>query len=203
MDRENYVTPETDNALRWVRLMLAIAPEEHEAKILEGEIFNQSWEQAAAESSARRHQEALDIYRRLLEEYPEPPIDRTLVQQKIERETRKLDLLRQMQAPYYLRLKHRIGPRFLIFGSRENRGVLKVDGFGIEFQSTEEHSFKVAFDAFKSVKSEKGKLYLEGIGVPDGKIELEPADDSENLNLSGAAAKIEEYRHLYREYVQP
>jgi len=201
MDRENYVTPEIDNALRYVRLMLAVDPRESEATTLESEIFTRSWDQAIAKSDARQHQDALDIYRQLRQKYREPPVDMATIEQNIQRQTTKVGLLKQMRVPYSVQVRHRRGRRFLIFGSRDDAGVLRIDGFGIEFRSSGENSFKVTYDGLNSVQVDKNKLVIKGVGVPEGEIELEPADDETNLDLTGVRTKIEEYRRLYKEYV--
>ncbi len=204
MDRQNYVTPDTDdNALRHVRLMLAINSQDPEAVSLERDIFTRAWEQAQARSAARQHQEALDIYNQLKRHYPNPPIAAAEIDRRIESENRKLKLLGQMKVPFSVRVKHGHGRKYVLFGASECTGILRVDGFGIEYQSTGEHSFKLVYSGLSSIQSQRGRITIQGVGVPDGKIELEPVDQSQMEAFSQLPAKIQEYRQYNADYSRP
>jgi serine/threonine protein kinase len=202
MDRQNYVTPESDQALRYVRLMLAIDPRDNEARTLDTEILNRSLDQAKAKSGARQHQDALDIYLQIKEHYPNAPIGGAALDQSIERERGKLNLLKAMMAPFNVQVRHDHGRKFLVFGQRECSGILRVDGFGMKYTSTGEHSFQIAYETLKSAIVEKGKITIQGLGVPDGKIELEGADSAANQAFAQLSGKIAEYRRLYADYMK-
>src|SRR5438034_9644200 len=62
IERQSYVTPEPDNALRYVRLLAGIDPQDPEVRSMEPDIFSRAWDQANAKAGTRQHQEALDIY---------------------------------------------------------------------------------------------------------------------------------------------
>ncbi|MFH1575155.1 MAG: hypothetical protein ABIG68_14325, partial [Acidobacteriota bacterium] len=205
MERQNYVTPDTDdNALRHVRLMLAINPQDAEALTLEKDIFTRAWDQGQARSAARQHQEALDIYTQLKRNYPNPPgVAPAEIERRMVGETRKLQLIGQMKVPFSVRVKHGHGRRYVVFGASECTGVLRIDGFGIEYQSTGEHGFKLAFAGLQSVQPQRNRITIQGVGVPDGKIELEPADQSQLPGFSQLQGKIQEYQKLASEYARP
>jgi serine/threonine protein kinase len=202
MDRQNFITPESDNALRYVRLMLAIDPRDNEARVLDTEILNRALDQAKAKSSARQHQEALDIYLRIKEQYQNPPMGVATLDQSIEREKGKLTLLKSMMAPFNVQVRHDHGRKYVIFGQRECTGILRIDGFGMKYISSGEHSFQFAFDGLKAVNVEKNKITIQAVGVPDGKIELEGADNAANQAFAQLSGKIAEYRRLYADYVK-
>jgi serine/threonine protein kinase/tetratricopeptide (TPR) repeat protein len=199
MDRQSYVTPENDNALRFVRLVLAIDPQDPEAKAMEGEIFNRAWELAQAKSNARQHQEALDIYNQLKRSYPQPPVGMTAIDQNIEKQARKLNLANQLRASTAVQVRHDHGRNLLILKKKECTGLLRVDGFAIEYQSAGGHSFKLAYSALKATKVERDKITIEGSGVPDGKIELWSIDKSPLMDLQ---AKVLEFQKLNAEYLR-
>jgi len=202
MDRQNYVTPESDCALRYVRMILTIDPQDNEAKVLEAEIVNRAWEQARAKSSARQHQEALDIYTRIRDNYPNLPMGTAALSQSIDREKGKLALFKSMNVPMSLQVKHNHGRRYVLFGARECTGILRIDGFGMKYQSSGPHSFQLAYDGLKSVVVEKSRITIQGLGVPEGKIELEPNDTGAIQAFAQLSAKIDEYRRLYADYMK-
>jgi len=202
MDRQNFITPESDNALRYVRLMLAIDPKDNEARVLDTEILNRALDQAKAKSGARQHQEALDIYLRIKEQYQNPPMGVATLDQGIEREKGKLTLLKAMMVPFNVQVRHDHGRKYLIFGQRECTGILRIDGFGMKYASSGEHSFQFAFDGLKSVNVEKNKITIQAIGVPEGKIELEGVDNAANQAFAQLSGKIAEYRRLYADYMK-
>ena len=200
MDRQNYVTPDSDNALRFVRLMLAIDPQEAEARSLDGEILNRALDQAKAKSSARQHQDALDIYLQVKERYPNAPIGTAALDQAIEREIQKLALLKSMNVSLSVQVKHGHGRKWVLFGASECTGILRIDGFGIKYTTSGEHPFQLSYDGLNSVVVLKDKVTIQGVGVPEGKIELQAGDASAAQRFSELSAKIVEYRRLYAEY---
>lgn len=199
MDRQSYVTPENDNALRFVRLILAIDPQDAEAKALEGDVFNRAWEMAQAKSNARQHQEALDIYNQLKHNYAQPPVGMAAIDQNIEKQARKLNLANQLRASTTVQVRHDHGRNLLILKKKECTGMLRVDGFAIEYQSAGGHSFKMAYSGLKAIKAERDKITIEGTGVPDGKIELWSLDKSPLMELQ---SKILEFQRLNAEYLR-
>jgi serine/threonine protein kinase len=202
MDRQHYVTPESDNALRYVRLMLAIDPQENEARALDAEIVNRAWDQAKMKSSARQHQDALDICVQIKEHYANPPMGIAALDQSVEREKAKLALFKSMNIPFSLQVKHGHGHKWVIFGASECTGILRIDGFGMKYTSPGEHQFQLAFDALKAVNVEKNRITILGMGVPQGRIELEPNDSAAIQAFSQLSGKINEYRRLYTEYMK-
>jgi serine/threonine protein kinase len=202
MDRQNYITPDSDNALRYVRLMLTIDPRDNEARTLDTEILNRSLDQAKAKNGARQHQDALDIYIQIKEHYPNAPLGAAALDQNIERERGKLNFLKAMMAPFNVQVRHDHGRKYILFGQRECSGILRIDGFGMKYTSTGEHSFQIAYDGLKSAIVEKNKITLQGLGIPDGKIELEGADSAANQAFAQLSAKIAEYRRLYADYMK-
>ncbi len=202
MDRQNYVTPESDNALRYVRLMLAIDPQDSEAKALDNDILNRALDQARAKSSARQHQDALDIYLQVKEHYASAPSATASLDQNIERERGKLALLKSLNVPYSVQVKHGHGRKWVVFGASECTGILRIDGFGMKYTTAGEHSFQLSYDGLKSYLVDKNKITLSGVGVPQGKIELEGADSAANQAFLQIQAKIDEYRRLNAEYIR-
>ncbi len=202
MDRQNYLTPESDNALRYVRLMLAIDPQDSEARALDTEIISRAWDQARARSTARQHQDALEIYQRIKEHYPNPVMGTTTLDQSIERERSKIELYKSLMVPFSVPVRHGHGRRWVLFGAGECTGILRIDGFGMKYQSTGEHSFQLAYDGLKSVNVDKDKITIQGVGVPDGRIELDAADSGAAQSFRDLAARIAEYRRLYSEYMK-
>jgi hypothetical protein len=205
MDRQNYVTPEgEDNALRPVRLMLGINPQDSEATVLDRDIFSRAWDQAQVKSTSRQHQEALEILTQLKRYYLNPPVPVAEIDRRIATETRKLALLSSMKVPFSVRVKHEHGRKYVLFGAGECTGILRVDGFVLEYQpGAGDHGFKVALSALKSVQSQKNKIIIQGVGVPDGKIELEPADNAQAQAFAQLPGRIQEYQKLYSEYSRP
>ena len=49
---------------------------------------------------------------------------------------------------------------------------------------------------------DKDKITIQGVGVPDGRIELQAADSGAAQSFRDLAAKIAEYRRLYSEYMK-
>jgi len=201
MERQNYVTPETDNALRYVRLVLAIDPQDSEARTLNGDIFTRAWDQAQAKSSQRQHQEAIDIYRQLRREYPNPPVGTAVIDQNIDKQTQKLSLLKTLKVPYSVQVRHDHG-RNILLRKRECTGILRVDGFAIEYQSPGGHPFRVAYDGLQGVKADKSKIIIQGIGVPEGKIELEQVEKNPSPSVTDISAKVQELRKLNADYIK-
>jgi serine/threonine protein kinase len=199
MNRQSYVTPEYDNALKYVRLILHIEPQDPEAKTLRGDIYTRSLEQAHAKSEARQHQDALEIYMQLKSNYPDAPGGLDAINKNIERETRKLQLLNAMKTPFAVQVKH--GHSFFKVMNRECTGFLRVSGFSVEYQSNGSHSFKVTYDNLKSIAYSKGKITIESNTIENGKIELDQADKNPSPSLEDVYKKIEEYRKLYSEYM--
>lgn len=200
MNRQSYVTPETDNALKYARLILHIDSQDAEAKSLEADIYTRALDQARAKSEAHDHQEALNIYLQLKDNYPNPPGGQEALSQSIDRERQKLSLLTTLKIPFSVQVRH--DHSFFRFGNRECTGVLRIDGFSIEYQSTGEHSFKMGYDVLKSVSFSKGKIVIEGSMVPGAKIELEQVEKNPNPSLAEVYAKIEEYRKLRDQYLR-
>jgi hypothetical protein len=109
-----------------------------------------------------------------------------------------------MKVPFSVRVKHDHGRKYVLFGAGECTGILRVDGFVLEYQpGAGDHGFKVALSALKSVQSQKNKIIIQGVGVPDGKIELEPADNAQAQAFAQLPGKIQEYQKLYSEYSRP
>lgn len=205
MDRQNYVTPEgEENALRPVRLMLAISPQDGEARVLDRDIFIRAWDQAQAKSTSRQHQDALEILTQLKKHYPNPPEHGDEIDRRIATENRKLGLLSSMKVPFSVRVKHQHGRKYVLFGGSECTGILRADGFTIEYQpSTGDHGFKIAMGSLKPPQFQKNKITFQGAGVPEGRIELEPADATQTQAFAQLGAKIQEYQKLYAEYSKP
>ncbi len=202
MTRQNYVTPESDNALKYVRLLLHIDPQHAQAKSLDSEIYSRALNQARAKSAARDHQEVLNIYLQLKSHYPNPPGGQESISQAmVDRERQKLSLLVTLKVPYSVPVKH--GHSFLRLTKRECTGILRADGFSIEYRGTGDHQFKVTYDLLKSVSFSNGKIVLEGSTIPDGKIELEQAEKNPSPTLAEVNDKIQEYRKLREEYSRP
>jgi hypothetical protein len=81
-------------------------------------------------------------------------------------------------------------------------GVLRADGFSIEYQSTCDRSIKLNYDVLKSISFSKGKIVLESSDIPDGRLELEQTDTNPSPSLAEVYTKIEEYRNLRQEYLR-
>jgi serine/threonine protein kinase len=198
MNRQNYVTPESDNALKYARLILHLEPQDAEAKTLERDVFSRAMDQAQAKSKARLHQEALDIYTQLKINYPNPPGGLDVINQGIEQERNKLNLMSALKAVYIVQVKHDHG---LLPGSCT--GNLRVDGFNIEYQSDGKHSFKIPYDRLKSISFGKAKVVIKSGDIEDGQIELEQMDKNPSPSLAEVYAKVEEYRKLREQYTRP
>jgi serine/threonine protein kinase len=200
MNRQNYVTPDSDNALKYVRLILQVDPQDNEAKTLESDLFHRGLDQAKAKGDARQHQDALAIYTALKAGYANPPGGVEPLNQGIEREKRRMTLASALKVPYSVAVKH--GHSFLRIKNRDCTGVLRADGFNIEFQTNGDHGFKLSYDLLKSVSYGKGKIVIEGSAVSDGKIELEQTEKNPSPSLADLYTKIEEYRKLRAEYLR-
>ncbi len=198
MNRQSYVTPESDNALKYARLILRLEPEDVEARTLEKDIFSRAMDQARAKSKARLHQEALDIYTQLRNNYPNPPSGVDALNQGIEQERNRLSLVTALKVVYIVQVKH--GHAFLR-GSCS--GNLRVDGFNIEYQSEGSHSFKIPYDRLKSVSFSKSKIVVKSSDIDGGQIELEQVEKNPSPSLAEVYAKIDEYRKLRQQYSQP
>jgi serine/threonine protein kinase len=198
MNRQNYVTPESDNALKYVRLILGLEPQDVESKTLERDIYSRALDQARAKSKARLHQEALDIYTQLKNNYPNPPGGLDVINQGIEQERNKLNMMTALKAVYIVQVKHDHG---LLPGSCT--GNLRADGFNIEYQSDGKHSFKIPYDRLKSISFSKGKILIKSGDIDGGQIELEQAEKNPSPSLAEVYAKIEEYRKLREQYSRP
>lgn len=198
MNRQNYVTPESDNALKYVRLILNLEPQDVEAKTLEGDLYSRALDQAKAKSKARLHQEALDIYTQLKNKYPSPPGGVELLDRGIEQEKTKLSLLTALKGIYIVQVKHGHG---MFRGSC--KGNLRIDGFAIEFQSDGDHSFKIPYERLQSISFDKGKITIKSGALNDGKIELEQLEKNPSPSLAEVYTKIEEYRKLREQYLRP
>lgn len=202
MDRQQYVTPEDDNALKWLTFILKIDPEDSEARVLEPQVYKLAWDQAQGRAGIRQHQEALDIYMALKRHYANIPGGEAAVDQAIEKQRKKLDLAAELRKPFSVQVKHGHGRRYVIFGARECTGILRVDGFYVEYQGSE-HQFKQPYDGLGAVKAERDKIIVQGNGVPDGKMELEQVEKNPNPSVALVAAKIQELRRLHSEYIRP
>jgi serine/threonine protein kinase len=203
MSRQNYVTPDSDNALKYARLILHIDPQDAEAKSLDNDIYARALDQARAKSEARDHQEALNIYLQLKNNYSNPKEGGSeAISQAVERERQKLSILSRLKVPVEVPVKH--GHSFFQIpklGKRDCTGKLRADGFNIDFQSTGDHSLKVPYDQLKSVLFNNGKFVLESSA--QGKVELEQADKNPSPSLAEVYAKIQEYRKLREQYFNP
>jgi hypothetical protein len=201
MEKQNYVTPEAESALHYVRLTLNVDPQDAESKVLEADIFTRAWDQAQARANARQHQEALDIYQQLKRHYPSPPVGAAALEQAIEKQQRQVALLKTLRVPISVGVRHPHG-RNILLRKRECMGVLRVDGFTIEYQTSDEHAFKLAYSGLKDSKLDKTKLLIQGVGVPDGKIELEQSEKSSTPSLAELYAKLLDFRKLQAEYLK-
>ncbi|PYV09127.1 MAG: hypothetical protein DMG07_23935, partial [Acidobacteria bacterium] len=185
MDRHEYVTPEAECALKYVRLILAQDSQNAEAKVLDGEIFTRAWEQAQAKANARLHQEALDIYTQLKRNYTNPPVGTDTLRQATDLQARKVEQFKVLKIPYSIRVKHGHSFGLLPFKSKNCTGILRADGFEISYQGSEPaHSFTVKYDALRSVDPGNGKIAIAATGVPGGKMELEQADKNPTPTLA-------------------
>ena len=201
IERQNYVTPEPDNALRYVRLMASIDPQDPEAKSLEPDIFSRAWDQANAKAVARQHQDALEIYMALKRHYNSPPVGVTAIEQAIEKQRQKLQQVGALRKTYSVQVKHNHSRKWLVLGGQECSGQLRVDGFSIEYQGTA-HTFKQPYEGLGAVKAEKNKIVIQGNSFQDGKIELEQVEKNPNPGLLEIANKVREFRTLYAEYIR-
>jgi serine/threonine protein kinase/tetratricopeptide (TPR) repeat protein len=204
MDRQSYVIPEAENALKYVRQAILIDPNDADARRLEGEIFNRAWDQAKAVAAKRQHQEALDICNQLKAKYPNPPIGLAPIQEFIQKQTLKLEQYQALKPSYSVQVKHNHGRKYVIWGARECSGTLKIDGFTLEYKGNEpEHSFRVSYDGLADVKGGADSITIVHPGIrPEGRIELQEIDKRANPNLAQVYKKILEYRPRYAEYVR-
>jgi serine/threonine protein kinase len=69
-------------------------------------------------------------------------------------------------------------------------GMLRLFGWGIEYQTSGSHSFKILYQDLKSELVSKEKIALQGTGISGGQIELEQLVDTPNPNVAEAYAKI-------------
>jgi serine/threonine protein kinase len=204
MDRQNYITPENDNALRYLRLAESIDSQDVEAKAMDADIFNRALEQAQAKGKQRQHQEAIDIYKQLKSNYPNPPAGSAAIDQDLTAQTRKLDLLQKLKIPYSLQVRHNHGRKYMLFGKQDCTGILRVDGFAINYNSPGGHSFTITYQNLQGATLDKNKMLItiQGVGVPDGKIELDQSEKAPNPSLAEISAKIQELRQLNAEYMK-
>jgi serine/threonine protein kinase len=206
MDRQSYVTPEAENALKYIRHIQNIDPQDSDAKRLEGEIFTRAWDQAAAVAVKRQHQEALDIYQQLRSKYPNPPVGLPALQEAIQKQTQKLEQYQALKTSYSIQVKHGHGRSIAFWRTRECSGTFRVDGFSLDYKSTGEkdHSFHISYDGLKEAKFSGNTLTITHPGIrPEGRIELEEVDNKASPNLSLVYKKIMEYRDRYAEYIRP
>jgi hypothetical protein len=201
MDRQNYVTPESDNALRYVRLLLTIDPQDADARSMQADIFSRAWDQAQVKGNQRQHQEALEIYTQLKRNYPTPPMGPSAIDQNIEKQARKLSLFKSLKVAYSVQVRHDHG-RDILLRKRECAGVLHLDGFAIEYQSPGGHPFKVAYDGLQGVKLEGNRITIQGVGIPQGKIELRQVEQNPNPSITEVSARIQEFKKLNAEYLK-
>jgi len=201
IERQSYVTPEPDNALRYVRLLAGIDPQDPEVRSMEPDIFSRAWDQANAKAGTRQHQEALDIYMALKLHYTNPPVGAAAIDQAIERQRQKLQQISALRKTYVIQVRHSHGRKLFVLGGGECTGQLRVDGFNIEYQGVE-HAFKQSYDGLGSVKADKGKIVIKGSSIQDGKIELEQVEKNPNPGLLEIANKVQEFRTRYAEYIK-
>jgi serine/threonine protein kinase len=204
VERQNYVTPENDNALRYLRLAESIDPQDPEAKAMDVDIFNRALEQAQAKGKQRQHQDAIDICKQLKINYPNPPGGMAAIDQDLVAQTRKLEQAQKLKIPYSVQVRHNHGRKLLLFGKQECTGVLRVDGFAINYSSPDGHSFTITYQNLQGAVLDKNKttITIQGVGVPDGKIELNQVDKAPNPSLAQISVKIQELRQLNAEYVK-
>jgi serine/threonine protein kinase len=204
MDRQNYVTPDSDNALKYIQWLLSINSEDLETQTLKSDIYKLAIDQAQAKSNERQHQEALAIYAQLKLNYPDAPGGLDAINKGIERETKKLQLLNTLNQSFSIQVKHGHSFSFVPKLKRECTGVLRVNGFTIEYQSTGSHSFKVTYESLKSVYlSKKDKITIESNTIENGKMELEQIDRNPSPSLEEIYKKILEYRKSRDDYMRP
>jgi serine/threonine protein kinase len=204
MDRKNYVTPDSDNALKYIPRILFLDPQDEETQSLKGDIYARALDQARDKSGARQHQEALAIYAQLKTHYPDAQEGLDAINKAIERETRKLQLLNTLNQSYDIQVKHQHSFSFVPGLKRECAGRLRVNGFSIEYQTTGSDSFNVIYESLKSVDlPKKDRILVESNVIKNGKIELEQISRNPNPSLEEIFKKINEYRKLHDEYVRP
>jgi len=205
MDHQNYVTPESDNALKYVRLIQNLDAQDAEARRLETDIFNRAWDQGRAAATRRQHQEALDVFTQLKAKYPNPPIGAAVLQEAIQEQGKKLELYQALKKSFSAQVKHSHGRGLTFWRTRECSGSLQVDGFAIEFKSLNEpqDSFRISYEGLGEVKFSKDQLTLTHAGIrPEGKIELQAVDTNAVASLEQVYRKIMEYRDRYAEYMK-
>lgn len=202
MDRQNYITPENDNALRYLRLALSIDPQDAEAKGMDADIIGRALEQAQAKAKQRQHQEAIDIYKQVKLNYPNPPGGIAAIDQNLAAQSHKLELMQKLKIPYSVQVRHNHGRKFMVLGKQDCAGVLRVDGFTISYNSPGGHTFNLSYQNLQGAILDKNrtKIVIQGIGVPDGKIELEQVEKAPNPSLAEISVKIQELRSLNAEY---
>jgi len=204
---KNYVTPDSDSALIYVRRILQIDPQNQEAKDLEGEMYIRAFEQAREKSKSRRHQDALAIFRQIQKYYFEqksasynPPLQgRDDISKGINRENHLLDLYSRLNVPdIKIQVKH--GQRRWVVLKGASKGDLRVNGFRIQYQSDKEDSFTLKYEDLKSVSRGKNNIAIEGNAKDFEKIELEQELKNPSPSLEEVYKKIEEFRTLNYEY---
>jgi serine/threonine-protein kinase len=205
MDRHHYVTPESENALKYVRHIESIDPNDSDARRLELEIFNRAWEQAGNAASKRQHQDALDIYNQLRSKYPAPPVGVPALLEAIQKQTLKQDQFQALKPSFSVQVRHGHGRGLAFWRTRECSGSLRVDGFSLEYKSADEneHSFQISYDALKDAKFSGATLTLVHPAIrPEGRIELEQSQKTAGPGLDQVYRKITEYRNKYAEYIR-
>jgi hypothetical protein len=205
MDRHHYVTPESENALKYVRHIQSIDPNDSDARRLESEIFNRAWEQAGNAASKRQHQDALDIYNQLRAKYPSPPVGMPAVLEAIQKQTLKLEQYQALKPSFSVMVRHGHGRGLAFWRTQECLGPLRVDGFSLDYKSTGENepSFHISYDALKDARYSGDTLTLVHPGIrPDGRIELQQSVKSASPSLGQVFKKITEYREKYAEYIR-
>jgi serine/threonine protein kinase len=204
MERQNYITPENDNALRYLRLALSIDPQDAEAKAMDADIVGRALEQAQAKGKQRQHQEAIDIYKQVKVNYPNPPGGMAAIDQNLAVQAHKLELMQKLKIPYSVQVRHSHGHKFVVFGKGDCTGILRVDGFNISYNSPGGHSFNLSYQNLQGAILDKNRttIAIQGVGVPDGKIELEQVEKAPSPSLAEVSVKIQEYRQLNAEYMK-
>jgi len=204
MDRQNYITPENDNALRYLRLAESIDSQDAEAKAMDADIFSRSLEQAQAKGKQRQHQDAIDIYKQLKINYPNPPGGMAALDLSLAAQSRKLEQMQKLKIPFSVQVRHSHGRKFGVFGKQDCTGVLRVDGFAVNYNSPGGHSFTLTYQNLQGAVLDKNKttITIQGVGVPEGKIELEQIEKSPNPSLAEISVKIKELQQLNAEYMK-
>jgi serine/threonine protein kinase len=199
MRNGQYVTPDSDNALLRARMILErLDPQDDYAKKKEDEIFKLALDQAQSKSKAGRHQEAVAIYTKLKDYYPNRPGDLGNIERAIDREGEKLKLRERLNESFSVRVKHDHG-----FLPGSCTGDLRGNGFYIEY--TGEHSFKISYAQLRDVGYDDNKITIKSDSgdIKDGEIKLEQIEKNPNPSLLEVYTRIREYRKLNEQYSAP